>query len=309
MMVPILRDVGLAEQVRPGDLELLALGFVFTEGPLELPDGSVLFQDIKAERTYRVDMQGNVSLIREHTGAANGQTWGPSGQVVFCEQNWRRVSELGEATIGPRALLETWEGRRLNSPNDIVARSDGLMFFTDPPYGTTPETKELTFQAVWALDPRTESARPLVDDFEKPNGLAFSPDAKSLYVCDTGRYHVRVFEVSTDGSLTGGRVLASFDPAEPGGPDGMKVDLAGRLYVAVAQGIWVLEPEGRLLGILATPRRPSNLAWCGPNLDVLAITAVDAVHRLQLGVPGIRPPFRPDSVPAFASQSRTPEIT
>src|SRR5262245_58801125 len=123
-MVPILRDSGLAEQVRPGDLELLARGFVFTEGPLELPDGSVLFQDIKAGRTYRVDMRGNVSLIREHTGAANGQTWGPSGRVVFCEQDGRRVSELDDVTGMPRTLLETWQGRRLNSPNDIVARSD-----------------------------------------------------------------------------------------------------------------------------------------------------------------------------------------
>ncbi len=295
-MTPILRDRGLAALTRPGDLSLLARGFLFTEGPLELPDGSLLFQDIKAERTYLLGLDGEPAVVRDQTGAANGQTWGPSGSIVVCEQNGRRVSEWRPETGESRTLLESPEGRRLNSPNDIVARSDGTIFFTDPPYGVTPDKKELPFQAVWALDPNTGAARPLADDFEKPNGLAFSPDERTLYVCDTGRYHVRSFDVAANGELSGGDVLATFDPEGPGGPDGMKVDQAGRLYVAVAQGIWVLGPDGGLLGIFATPKRPSNLTWCGPHADTLAITAVDGVYRLPLSVPGLPPPFRPASV-------------
>ena len=136
----------------------------------------------------------------------------------------------------------------------------------------------------------------LADDFEKPNGLAFSPDERTLYVCDTGRYHVRAFDVepSTEPCSVGsGRVFARLDPGQPGGPDGMKVDQAGRVYVAVALGVWVFEPDGRLLGILALPARPSNLAWCDPDARGLAITAVDAVYYVRLRVEGIMPPFLP----------------
>jgi gluconolactonase len=131
----------------------------------------------------------------------------------------------------------------------------------------------------------------LADDFEKPNGLAFSPDEKTLYVCDTARYHVRAFDVQSDGSLAAGRVFATMDPGEPGGPDGMKVDRDGRVYVAVALGIWVYEPDGKLLGILATPKRPANLAWRGPGGRILAITAVDQVHAIRLNVCGLLPVF------------------
>jgi gluconolactonase len=135
----------------------------------------------------------------------------------------------------------------------------------------------------------------LADDFDKPNGLAFSPDERTLYVCDTGRYHVRAFDVEPDGSLRvgSGRTFARLDPGQPGGPDGMKVDRAGRVYVAVARGIWVFEPDGKLLGILAMPVRPSNLAWCDPDVRGLAITAVDAVYHVRLRVDGIMPPFMP----------------
>jgi gluconolactonase len=137
--------------------------------------------------------------------------------------------------------------------------------------------------------------RLLADDFERPNGLAFSPAEDILYVCDTARYHVRAFTVETAGTLTAGssRVFARVDPAQPGGPDGMKVDRDGRVYVAVAEGVWVFEPTGRLLGILALPARPSNLAWCGSDGRSLAITAVDAVYQVRMHVAGVLPPFMP----------------
>jgi gluconolactonase len=175
-----------------------------------------------------------------------------------------------------------------------VCRSDGTVYFTDPPYGVKPEDKELPFQGVFALG-SDGSMRLLVDDFEKPNGLAFSPDEKTLYINDTARYHTRAFDVAPDGSLVAGsgRVFATQDPGEPGGPDGMKVDSDGRVYVAVALGVWVYEPDCRLLGILGTPKRPANLAWCGPDASTLFITAVDAVHRIRLGVAGKLPTFTP----------------
>jgi gluconolactonase len=290
-MVPILRDAGLSELIdADSELTTPAGGFQFTEGPLELADGSLLFQDIKAERTYRLD-GGVTHVLRENTGAANGQTFGPDGRIVFCEQNGRRVSTMNPDGTDVRTLVETWQGKRLNSPNDIVARSDGLLVFTDPPYGAPPD-RPLDFQAVFAID-RDGSMRILADDFEKPNGLAFSPDEKTLYVCDTARYHVRAFAVEPDGSLTPGsdRIFATMDPGVPGGPDGMKVDRDGRVYVAVALGIWVYEPDGRLLGILAMPKRPANLAWRGPGGHVLAITAVDQVHEVRLKVQGLLPVF------------------
>jgi gluconolactonase len=299
-MARILRDAGLSELVESEEVECLARGFAFTEGPLGCPDGSLLFQDIKAERTYRLDPDRSVHLVRERTGAANGQTFGPDGRIIFCEQNGRRVSRMGRDGTGAEALVESWSGQRLNSPNDIVCRSDGVAVFTDPPYGVEPARRTLHFQGVYSLDLRPRASEQgglapdlLLDDFEKPNGLAFSPDERILYICDTGRYHIRAFDVEPSGSLRAGsgRVFARLDPETPGGPDGLKVDREGRVYVAVAQGIWVFDPDGRLLGILALPARPSNLAWWGPDARGLAMTAVDAVYFVRLGAEGVRPPF------------------
>ena len=297
-MARILRDAGLSDLVEAGEAECLARGFEFTEGPLWCPDGSLLFQDNKAEKTYRLAPDRSVRLLRERTGAANGQTFGPDGRIVFCEQNGRRVSRMNRDGSRVETVAETWSGQRLNSPNDIVARSDGLLFFTDPPYGVEPAQRALHFQGLYALDlagTGPAAVRLLADDFEKPNGLAFSPDERILYVCDTARYHVRAFEVEPSGSLRVGssRVFARLDPGQPGGPDGMKIDRQGRVYVAVALGVWVFESHGKLLGIIATPNRPANLAWCDSDAQGLAITAVDAVYKVRLNVPGCLPPFTP----------------
>ncbi len=299
-MARILRDAGLSRLVESGDVECLARGFEFTEGPLWCPDGSLLFQDNKAERTYRLAPDRSVHLLRERTGAANGQTYAPDGRIVFCEQNGRRVSRMGRDGSDVETLVETWSGRRLNSPNDIVCRSDGIAYFTDPPYGVQPDRRELHFQGVFSLDLRTGTSgqgglepQLLLDDFEKPNGLAFSPDERILYICDTARYHIRAFDVEPSGALRvgSGRVFVRMDPETPGGPDGVKVDRQGRVYAAVAQGVWVYEPDGRLLGILALPARPANLAWCDADARGLAMTAVDAVYHARLRVEGMMPPF------------------
>jgi gluconolactonase len=299
-MARILRDDGLSDLVEAGEPHCLASGFEFTEGPLWCGDGSLLLQDNKAERTYRLAPDRSVHLLRERTGAANGQTFGPDGRIVFCEQNGRRVSRMERDGSCVETLVETWSGRRLNSPNDIVCRSDGIAYFTDPPYGVRPSERELHFQGVYSLDLRAGQPgqgglepRLLLDDFEKPNGLAFSPDERILYVCDTARYHIRAFDVEPSGALRvgSGRLFARMDPETPGGPDGVKVDRDGRVFVAVAQGVWVYHSDGRLLGIIALPARPANLAWCDPDARGLAITAVDAVYSVRLRVAGLRPPF------------------
>jgi gluconolactonase len=297
-MVTILRNAGLSELVESAEIARLAGGFQFTEGPLWHPSGVLLFQDIKAERTYRLLPDNTVQLVREHTEAANGQTFGPGGCVIFCEQNGRRISRMDWDGSNVQAFVENWAGARLNSPNDIVCRSDGLVYFTDPAYGVEAGRRALHFQGVFAVDARAlgaASIKLVADDFEKPNGLAFSPDERTLYVCDTGRYHVRAFDVEPSGALRIGssRVFARLDPGQPGGPDGIKVDRAGRVYVAVALGVWVFQSDGRLLGILALPARPSNLAWCDADTQGLAITAVDSVYHVRLRVQGQKPPFAP----------------
>jgi gluconolactonase len=296
-MIPVLRDSGLSKLFQGDSVETVAEGLVFTEGPLWLPDGTLLFQDVKAEKSYQVTPDGRLHLLRENTGAANGQTFDARGRIIFCEQTGRRISRMNRDGTNIETVVEAWEGKRLNSPNDIVARADGLIYFTDPPYGVAPENREIPFQGVYALD-SLAVPRLILDDFEKPNGLAFSPDEQTLYVCDTAKYHVRAFTIEKSGTVLegSGRVFATLDPGQPGGPDGLKVDSAGRVYVAVALGIWVYEPDGTLLGILSLPQRPSNLNWGEPDGKTLFITAVDHVYKVRFKAPGLTPVLLPTAV-------------
>ncbi len=292
MSAPVLRDNGLSALL-DGDVEILAGGFLFTEGPLWLPDGGLLFQDIKAERTHRLEPDGSVRILRESTGAANGQTFDSLGGIIFCEQNGRRVSRMNRDGSGVSMVVESFKGHRLNSPNDIICTRDGRVFFTDPPYGVpTPEAKELPFQGVFTLSPDLTDLELILDDFEKPNGLALAPDERTLYICDTARYHVRAFDVDDAGQPdpASSRIFATMDPGIPGGPDGMKVDQAGRVYVAVALGVWVYSADGTLLGILSLPKRPSNLAWSGEDAKILSITMIDQVCRVRMKISGVAPP-------------------
>jgi len=289
--VTCLHDQGVGHLLANPQADLLAEGFVFTEGPLELADGALIFQDLKSDRTWKWSDQHGLQLLRDQTHAANGQTWGPDGRVWLCEQNGRRVSSMKPDGSDLKTELETWNGARLNSPNDIICRRDGLILFTDPPYGVEGKDRQLHFQGVYAYRPGWAEPKLLLDDFERPNGLALSPDEHTLYVCDTFRYHLRAFEMTPGGEIkTGsGHVFAKFETTGPGGPDGMKVDTEGRIYVAVLGGIWVYQPDGRFLGIIATPKRPSNLAWCGPSRSSLCVTAVDQVFRFHLNVQGVMP--------------------
>ena len=177
-MTNILRDAGLSDLIGPGvEVEAVATGFQFTEGPLWLPDGALLFQDVEAERTYRLAPDGVVGVLREGTGAANGQTFDADGRIVFCEQNGRRVSRMRPDGTGVETLAERFQGKRLNSPNDVVVRSDGAVYFTDPSYGIESDYEgnkgESEFEGgacyVFRVDPITGALEIVADDFDRPN--------------------------------------------------------------------------------------------------------------------------------------------
>jgi gluconolactonase len=271
--------------VEAGDPEQLATGFQFTEGPVWQADGALFFSDIPASRTYRWTPAGGAEVWREPTGNANGLTLDRQGRLIACEHSGRRVSRI-EADGTAVAVAERYQGKRLNSPNDVVAKSDGTIYFTDPPYGIKPEEREQPCNGVYRVlpDGRLEL---LADDFDRPNGLAFSPDESILYIDDSPRRHVRAFDVRPDGTLANSRILADMDHPQPGSPDGMKVDEAGHLYVTGATGVWVFEPDGNCLGVIVTPERPANCAWGDDDRKTLYITARTSLYRIRVKTPGL----------------------
>jgi gluconolactonase len=278
------KQMKLKTIVESGDPERLATGFQFTEGPIWLPDGSLLFSDIPANRIYRWTAESNIEVWREPTGNSNGLTLDREGRLIACEHTTRRVSRTeGDGTV--ITLADQYQGKRLNSPNDVVVKSDGTIYFTDPPYGIEPEEGEQPCNGVYRIlmDGTIEL---LIDDFDRPNGLAFSPDESILDVDDSPRRHVRAFDVQADGRLTNSRILADLDHPQPGSPDGMKVDEAGHLFVTGATGIWVFEPDGTHLGVIVTPERPANCAWGDADRKSLYITARTSLYRIRVKVPG-----------------------
>lgn len=272
-------------------LERLTTGFEFTEGPVwNASEGFLLFSGIPANRIYKWSPDEGVSVFREPSGNSNGLTYDKEGRLIICEHSNRRLSRIekdGAYTI----LTDRFRGKRLNSPNDLVVKSNGMIYFTDPPYGIKPEEQELPFQGVFRLDPDSGGLTLLVDDFDRPNGLAFSPDENILCIADSSnRRHVRIFDVSSTGTLSKSRVLAEIRSELQGNPDGMKVDIEGHLYVAAAGGIWVFSEDGEHLGIIRTPEKPANCAWGDEDWRTLFITARMSIYRIRLSVPGVRVP-------------------
>ena len=272
--------------IEAGDPELLATGFQFTEGPVWQVDRSLLFSDIPANRIYRWTPGGGAEVWREPTGNSNGLTLDRQGRLIACEHSGRRVSRT-EADGTVVAVAEWYGGKRLNSPNDVVVKSDGTIYFSDPPYGIKPEEREQPCNGVYRVLP-DGALELLVDNFDRPNGLAFSPDESILYIDDSPRRHVRAFDVRPDGTLANSRILADMDHPQPGSPDGMKVDEAGHLYVTGATGVWVFEPDGTWLGVIATPERPANCAWGDDDRKSLYITAKTSLYRIRTKVAGVR---------------------
>ena len=274
-------------------VERLATGFQFTEGPVwNMKGGYLLFSDIPANRIKKWTPKDGISDYRVPSGKSNGLTFDKRGRLIACEHANRRVSRTEEdGTIV--SMASHYEGKKLNSPNDVVVKSDGSVYFTDPPYGLNPvfgtlEEQELPFYGVYRLSPDGDHLRLLVED-SVPNGLAFSPDESLLYIADTEMSHVRVFDLKDDGAATSGRIFAEIY-GEPLAPDGMKVDSEGNVYVTGAGGIWVLNPEGKRLGIIRTPELPANLCWGDRDWKTLYITARTSLYRIRLNIAGISVP-------------------
>jgi len=270
-------------------LEQVAGGFGFTEGPVWCGD-YLLFSDIPQNRVVRwrrLSEGPEVTTFRSPSGNSNGLTLDRSRRLIACEHGTRRVTRTeidGSITV----LADRYQGKRLNSPNDVVVRSDGSIYFTDPPYGLANmnEWKELPFNGVYRLAPDGELVL-LVDDFDRPNGIAFSPDESILYVNDTARRHIRSFDVKSDGSISNGRTLIEMEGAEPGAPDGMKVDSQGNIYCTGPGGFWIVESGGKSLGRVMPPELPANLAWGDADWKSLYLTARSSVYHLRLNIPGV----------------------
>jgi gluconolactonase len=265
-----------------GQPERVATGFQFTEGPLWHPDGYLLFSDIPANRIYRLATAGSTTVWRADSGSSNGLTLDLGGRVLACEHGNRRVS-VTLASGAVETFAERWEGARFNSPNDAAVDAAGSVYFTDPPYGLGNRAREIDFQGVFRVAPggRIDC---LARDFRKPNGIAFSPDQKALYVADTEANHVRAFAVQPDGTLAAGRVFAEVKT-----PDGLKVDRAGRLFVTSGDGVVVLAADGTRLAVLALPEVPANCAFGEADGKTLYVTARTSLYRVRVVSSGIVP--------------------
>jgi len=295
------RHAGFAAIVADGAaIERIAGGFGFTEGPLWRGD-HLLFSDIPNSRIVRYQRAPEGPMIqtfRVPSNLTNGLTVDHQQRLLACEGAARRLTRT-EADGAITVLAERSEGKRINSPNDVVVAADGGIYFSDPfwangfenPYGKRirEEEKELAFNGVFRVAPNG-TVEAVADDFERPNGLAFSPDGQILYVDDTRRFHIRAFDVRPDGSLANSRVFAELRAPEPGVPDGMKLDVEGNLYCTGPGGVWVIAPSGVVLGRILPPEVPANVAWGDADWQTLYITARTSVYRVRLNIPGIPVP-------------------
>jgi len=271
-------------EIVAGDVEKVASGFQFTEGAVWHPEGYLLFSDIPANRIMKWTPDGKVGVFREPSGNSNGLTLDRQGRLIACEHGNRRVSRT-EKDGSIVTLADRFEGKRLNSPNDLCVRSDGTIYFTDPPYGIRPNEQELNFQGVFRISPEGKLHLGAKEGFLRPNGLALAPDESVLYVDDTEARNIRAFDVRPDGSLANDRV---FIQVPAGVTDGMKVDVEGNLYVTAADGVWVIDASGKHLGTIQVPEQPANCAFGGADNKSLYITARGGLYRVRLETQGIR---------------------
>lgn len=288
-------DRGLGEIFEAGSLlEQVATGFEFIEGPAwHAGQNDLVFSDIIGNTMYRWSVRDGVSVFRKPSNMANGNTWDREGRLLSCEHATSRVSR-SDADGNYEVLASHYEGRELNSPNDIIVSRNGNIFFTDPNSGRGPRygverEQELGFQGVFKLDPVTRELTLLADDFVLPNGLCFSQDESLLFINDTREQKIRVFDVQPDQTICNGRVWASTDGDLPGVADGMKLDSAGNLYSSGSGGIHVFGPDARLLGVIRTPEVAANFTWGGEDFRELLITATRSIYRLRVKIPGYRP--------------------
>ncbi len=286
-----LRDRRLLDVFDPASaLECLASGFQFVEGPAWHPtEAHLTFSDI--DRLHRWHAETGVAIFRQPSHMANGNTYDGQGRLLTCEHATSRVTRL-ELDGSQTVLASHFEGRELNSPNDIVVKSDGAVYFTDPNFGRRPtrvgvaRPQQQPCQAVYRIDPATSGLTRVADDFDQPNGLCFSLDEARLFVNDSPRGHIKVFDVLPDGALGSGRIWAELSGDGPGVADGLKVDSLGRVFCAGPGGLHVFDPSGAALGRLRVPEQAANFAWGDGDNQSLFITASTSLFRVRVRAPG-----------------------
>lgn len=274
--------------INVGSLETVAVGYTFTEGPAW--DGErLIFSDIPGDAVHVLTPgEGDALLLYAPSMNANGHTFDREGRLINAEHGSGAVTRWTPMS-GRRTIIAQYQGKRLNSPNDVVVRSDGMIFFTDPPYGLGERASEVGFSGVYAFDEASDRMVLIDDALSRPNGLAFSPSEKRLYVGDTASQTVWSYDIAADGSASGKRLVVDLtDDSKPGRVDGVRVDSAGNVYVTCPGGICVVDPvRGIVLERLATPKRATNLAWGGPDLSELYITALTDVYRVKTRARGV----------------------
>ncbi|MFG1962078.1 SMP-30/gluconolactonase/LRE family protein [Nonomuraea sp. NPDC049028] len=275
-------------------VERIYFGTRWAEGPVYFPAGRFLvWSDIPNDRMLRWDeMTGAVGPFRQPAGYVNGNTLDRQGRLISCEQGQRRVTRT-EADGSITVIADRWQGKRLNSPNDAVVRSDGSIWFTDPAYGIDSDYEgfraepEIDGCHVYRVDPVTGEVTRVADDFDRPNGLAFSLDESRLYIADTRRRHIRVLDVHDNGTLSGGKVFAQ------GGDDdrfdGMRLDDTGRVWAAAGKAVLCHDPDGTLIGRLRLPDDVANLVFGGLKRNRLFIASSSSLYSVMLNVTGARP--------------------
>lgn len=273
---------------RDAKLEILATGFGFTEGPMWDPAGFLYVSDETINKIFRVYPDGKKEEVIA-LGDPDGNTFDRRHRLIDCASVLRAIIEVtpdGKYKV----LADRYDGKRFNSPNDVIVGPDGALYFTDPTLDLVAgEKQEIPFQGVYRRDD-SGNVRLLARDLTQPNGLAFSPDGKKFYVDDSEQRNIRVYDVNADGTLVHGRIFGE----EPGNkndgvPDGIKVDKSGNLFVTGPQGIWVWDAEGNHLGTIVMPEQPANLTWGDKEYRTLYITATTSVYRLKTKTLGFVP--------------------
>lgn len=266
-------------------VEKLEGNFRFTEGPvwIEKEGGYLVFSDIPANELKKWTPAG-ITTFRNPSQNANGNTVDLQGRLVSAEHSGRRVSlTLDDGKV--ETVVDQFEGKKFNSPNDVVVTRDGSYWFTDPDYGLGGKPKEMEGNWVFRHDPKAKQTTVLVKDFDKPNGLCLSPDESRLYVADSGRpRHIRVFDVK-DGKVSNGRVFCEIDK---GGPDGIRADSEGRVWSSAGDGVHIFAPDGKLVGKILVPEAPANLCFGGKDYKTLFITARTGLYKIDVAVAGNR---------------------
>ncbi len=287
---PQLNDLVAADAT----VEKLATGFTFTEGPVwNKAEQCLYFSDMPADIRRRWSEQDGVTEIRNPSNQCNGMTYDAAGNLYVCEHSTSTL--VREAPDGSRTAIASHDGgKEINSPNDVVVKSDGSAYFSDPTYGRMPvfgreREQDLDFQGVYRVPPGGGDIELLGDDFEQPNGLCFSPDESLLYINDSPRAHIRLFDVNADGSLSNGRMFfenVGDGELESGIVDGMKLDEHGNIWVTGPRGIWVISPEAEHLGVIGMPEHAGNLNWGGSDWNELYCCCSTSLYRVKTKVSG-----------------------